>query len=534
VDLFLGEADRRRERVITRAAVILPLLAVAAVAGLLLGRAYFAARAHVLDAVAAAQEARSIAWSAPVPKLERLAILGDRIRIMEQYPHRGAVERFGWMIARGAEGERAAQAGYLAELEEGMMKPVLVELATRLARVTGDHHAAERRLLRAYLIMGDVERLNVDVEGKPDRWKTRGFAEAAATRAWSDVLGPLRGLPDHVRAGHLRPHVTAYLRAVEQQQVAPAVLDDRLVQRTRKTLQSVPADKRLYAMFIDALGEERVDEWGGDGTENRLCPALTLRDVFSDRPEVLEILHSRRDRAGRGPRAVEGPYTEKGYYRVRFNLETAASVLEREQWVVPLQPDERSDRLPLLLRRLAEAYDERYVEQWRDWLRDLQVDAPATVGDAIDLYDVLARPESPYLRILRVVEEHTQWSEKRRHLFEDPDPHPGLHRIPDRASAVPGTFRALIRVGVPDADSSGPSVLERYLARLKILRDQLVVEQAARGSLVDPGAVSALGEALEATTALLQSLDRLSREILTPLFTDPLPVAALREVGRRP
>jgi type VI protein secretion system component VasK len=97
------------------------------------------------------------------------------------------VERFAWGIAKGAEVERDARAGYLAELEDGMARPVRAELEARLARVPGDRYLEERRLLRVYLMMGDRDR--VDAGAPEDDALNRENARHALA-AW------LSGHPD--------------------------------------------------------------------------------------------------------------------------------------------------------------------------------------------------------------------------------------------------------------------------------------------------------------------------------------------------
>src|SRR5262249_47378397 len=128
---------------------------------------------------------------------------------------------------------------------------------------------------------------------------------------------------------------------------------------------------------------------------------------------------SKRYQTEKRYKEVEGPYCEKGHYRVLRNIKEGTGLLEREQWVVPLTNEEKADRVPVNLKHLAEEYDQRYTEQWTDWLLDLQVNSPATVKEAIELYSTIGRPEWPYLRILRALEDHTQWKDKNKEVFEN-------------------------------------------------------------------------------------------------------------------
>src|SRR5262249_43946591 len=126
-------------------------------------------------------------------------------------------------------------------------------------------------------------------------------------------------------------------------------------------------------------------------------------------PDVLKVLTSAKFAKEKKWKEVEGPYTDKGHYTVVENVALGAKLLEREQWVVPLAADERGDKELENLKYLAETHDTTNMNQWTDWMTDITVVQPASVKIAIEDYASLTRPDWPYLRILRALEDHTQW-----------------------------------------------------------------------------------------------------------------------------
>jgi type VI secretion system protein ImpL len=268
--------------------------------------------------------------------------------------------------------------------------------------------------------------------------------------------------------------------------------------------------------------------------------------MFADRPDVLKVLKSARTEKEKRWKEVDGAYTEKGPYRVLRNVKEGVGLLEREQWVVPLTSEEKGDRVAVNLARLAQDYDSRYIDQWTDWLRDITVQTPATVKEAIDLYGTLSRPERPYLRILRALEDHTQWKDKNKSALENEEVNRELKRrvnqklsaktgglrfdidlkkIGEKESGVPRAFKATVDFGVATTPA-----LDTYLSSLEDLQHKLQKEEDTRGPNLDPRQVQdPLDGALKKANELLQALgDDKSRTILTPLLQNPLKIVTAR------
>jgi type VI secretion system protein ImpL len=363
-------------------------------------------------------------------------------------------------------------------------------------------------------MLDDVEHLDVDEEAyrrAEDEGRSPTDADGSEVRAITELcaeaLRPSSDLAEPELRSRLRPHVRHYLRLVKSKQVEPAVLDGALVQRVREALMAVTPLRRHYAIFVTSVAEERHDASGGDTRANRNYPPLTLGDVFADRPDFLEALSSARHRGDRCWKQVEGPYTRGGRERVLQRLAEGPRLLEREHWVVPLSADERGRGPTESLMGVATAYDSAYVEQWDGWLQDVTVRPPETVAEAIELYATLTRPDWPYLRILRTLEDHLRWARASPELAP---------------SAVPDAYRKLIAFGISPRGTSAPTPLATYISILDALHDEMqrLVDDVPH---IDPRLVAEpLARAVARTQDLLGALDSRTRGILGPWLLDPL------------
>ena len=320
----------------------------------------------------------------------------DRLKELDGYKKEGPPLTMKWGMYQGETVEGAAVAEYVKVMQNAMVKPVRGKLEDKLKLVKGERYLHERTLLKTYLMLSDVEHLDVDPDADLDDKdvdKTDGTEVGAITRAWAEHLKPFSNTTETDLRSQVRPHIRYYLKLLKAKRVAPVPRNDKLVLAAQKTLMEVPVAKRYYDFFVNSVIDEKYDEGGEDVRANHKYPPVTLGDMFADRPDVLKIITSAALVKDKRFKEVEGPYTEKGHYRVLRNVKEGVGLLERERWVVPLGPeDEKGDRVPLNLKHLAEEYDQRYAEQWTDWLTDIDVASPATVKEAIDLYGDLSPP----------------------------------------------------------------------------------------------------------------------------------------------
>jgi type VI secretion system protein ImpL len=506
-------------------------------------------REQLKDTLERVKAAEAIDWKSnepPAPKLDKLLPLLTRLKEIDEQ-NKGLPYRFQWWMwmYQGDTIDGPAVSAYLKVIQDAMVTPVKNDLEAKLKAVKGDHYLQERNLLKTYLMLSDVEHLDVDPDADEND-KTDGSEVGAITAAWAERLKSLSNIALIDLKDKIRPHVRYYLRLLKTKRVAPLPRNSKLVNDTQTTLQGVAVAKRYYDLFVNSLIDEKYDEGGEDVRANRKYPPINLGDLFADRPDVLKVIKSAKNQAEKRWKDVDGPYTDRGHYRVLRNVKEGATLLEREQWVVPLGKEEQLDRVPVNLQHLAEEYDQRYAEQWTDWLRDITVQSPANVREAIDLYNTLSQPERPYLRILRTLEDHTQWKERSKEIFENEEVQRELKRriqqktaqytkglrvdvdlrkIGEKTMSVPGVFKKTTEFAIPPPGIQGETPLNKYLSKLEALKGQLTKEEDTRGPNIDPRTVSdRLDDALKETNELLQGLDDKAKTILTPLLTNPLKI----------
>lgn len=520
------------------------------------------ARAHAVE---------SISWvdsQPPAPKLDRMRPLLDRLEELDEF-NRSVPMRLGWWMYQGDTVRDPGVGVYVKVLQQGLVQ-VKQKLEGRLKAAKGDHYLQERTALKTYLMLSDIEHLDVselryraveleyDADKDEHRKEVDGTEVGALTSLWAEILRPSSNIAETDLKEKIRPHIRYYLRLLKAKRVAPLPANEKLVAEVRKTLQAVPVAKRYYDLFVLSLVDEKYDEGGEDVRANRKYPPLVLNEMFADRTDVLKVLSSARFQREKRWKEIEGPYTEKGHYKVLKNVAEGAGLLEREQWVVPLTNEERGERVLVNLAHLAEEYDQRYADQWSEWLMDLAVTPPATIKEAIDLYATLARPELPYLRVLRNLYDHTQWTKDKSILDNEEVQREGKRRIQEklqqslgglqvsanidlkkiggRVSTVPGVFKRTAEFAVPAPGAPSDTPLSKYVSKLDAVRSELVKLEDGTPNADPRLANDRLDEALKEAQALLQPFDDKAKTLLTPLLTTPLRIVTVKlpPAGTRP
>jgi type VI secretion system protein ImpL len=536
-----SQSEIRRQKLL-RVAVSLAAMSLAAIVAAPGVVSFFNNRRFLKETEQYAQNAHTIQWGdgrPPQEKLDKLKPLLNRLMELDDYRENGEPFGMGWWMYQGDTLYRPAVTAYVKTLQDGFVLPCKQRLEERLKVVTGNAYLRERTDLKTYLMMSDIEHLDIE-------WET-----GRLTAVWAEILRPTSNLAEVDLKKMLVGHVAYYLLLLKEKKVLPLSPDTALVTKARTTLQDVPVPKRYFDLFVNSLSDEKYDEAGDNSLANRKYPPLSLNDMFKiDRGDVLKVLASKRYAKEKRWQEIEGPYTDKGHFAVLDNIADGAGLLEREQWVVPLKDSEKGDQIPANLKRLAEDYDDRYIEQWNDFIADVQVSSPANVKEAIDNYTTLIRAEWPYLRILRFVEDHTQWK-KERSAFENKPVNKLLEdrlqrkiqqetglRIPvkiealkSRVSRVPAAFRKTVEFGIPVDTRGGPitdTPLAKYILVLSALRDDM---QKINDSTPNPD-MRLLGEKIADASlkadALLQPFDDRARTLLSPLLQNPLRITEAR------
>jgi type VI secretion system protein ImpL len=497
-------------------------------------------RQFVRETEERARAAKAIVWNDGNPAADKLGTLKpllERLNEIDKYKDDGPPAGMGWTMYQGDTVYRSAVSVYVWTLHQGFVDPCKTKLEARLKGAKGDAYLRERLDLKTYLMLSDIANLDVD------------WAAGKYTSLWAEVLRPYSNLPEPDLKKLLYPHVEYYFKLLSKKTIAPVETKQDIVESVRKTLQAVPVQKRYYDQFVNSLIDEKYDESAESSRTNKKYPPITLQEMFIDRPEVLKFITSAKLGKDKRFQEVEGPYTEKGHWAVVKNIAEGEGLLTREQWVVPLTRDEQADRVPVHLARLADDYDTRYVEQWTDWLTDITVAPPATVKDAIALYSQLVRPEWPYLRILRWVEDHTQWKKEGQALENQElnkiinqkintkltNKTQGLRfnvdikKLGSKVSVVPGVFKKTVEFAVPPASAAqGDTPLAKYISILESLRDEMQKAEDLTPGVDARQFTERLIDSTKQVEALLQPFDEKAKALLRPLLLNPLQIVAAR------
>jgi type VI secretion system protein ImpL len=468
----------------------------------------------------------------------------DHLQMLDKARKEGPPGGMGWTMFQGETISPALVAVYVSSLQNGFVVPCKQRLEDRLKLAKGELYLRERHDLKMYLMLSYVEHLDVE-------WATDQFSAL-----WAETLRPTSDQPEAELQKKLAGHVHYYLSLIKEGgkggAVAPVPPRDELVAAVRKTLQSVPVRKRYYDVFVSSLIDEKYDATGDNRRANRKFPPHTLGEMFADRPDVLKVIGSKLYAKEKRWKEVEGPYTEKGHFAVLDNVAEGAGLLEREQWVVPLGPDEQPDSIPKHLDGLAADYDSRYIGQWTDWMADLSVRTPVNLKEAKEIYTELARSDYPYLRILRALEDNTQWK-RDRVLTENQSlvnrvndklnqavtqQARGLRfgidvkKIGNRLSAVPNEFKRTVEFGVPASTGGSTPItdtpLAQYISLLNSLRDEIQRLEDANPNVDARLMADKLIDATRRAEALLQPFDDRAKTLLLPLLLNPLQVVEAR------
>ncbi len=387
-------------------------------------------------------------------------------------------------------------------------------------------------LLRTYLMLSDSQHLEVP-------WETTRllpmvqelvapFNDLPEVELRARLVRILRHYLDHVKAGTMPAH--------------PSKAD--LVASMRSKLQAAPVAKRHYDIFVNSVGIELYEDGLESARENRKYPSVSLPTMFTDRPDVLKVVRSERFEREKRWQEVEGPYTDKGHFAVLDNLASGPQLLANEAWVVPITEDERPERMAGNLVRLMDQYEQEYIRQWTDFFADLTVKPPRSLKEAIELYSALMKPEWPYLRLLRALEDHTQWrksrellenrvltSEINRRITQEASQRTGLRvevdvrKLGNKISIIPGMFQKAVDFGVlMDSRTRTATVTDTSLAKyagiLTNLKEKMVRASDEGQDLTSM--VPRMIEARKSAEALLGPTDDKAKSMLRTIILKPL------------
>ncbi len=509
---------------------------------------FFANRELLKRSKEVAEAAMKIDWKSNDPikgKLDQLDPLRKQLEELAGYESDGPPAGMRFLMYSGDQVYRPLVLVFIANMQTGFVTPVKFKLESVLNGIKGELYAQERKTLKTYLMLSDVEHLDVE------------YASGRYTALWAEINKSTTDVALIELKKAMLPHVFDYFGLIKpdsdgKARAKPVPANDKIVQRAREVLMSRPVNQRYLAMFVDTIEVELYDDLEDPVRGNLRYPPVSLDGMFSDRKDVLGWLTSAQKEANKGYYEVRGPYTDKGHAAVLSNIDQAKQLLEREQWVVPLTPEEQGEKVAINIARLAEDYENNYIAAWKGFMQDLRVKAPNTLQEATQLYGDedrgMRKPDWPYLRILRALEDHTQW---KRSLDALADKDKGgkigslvnnkinsklssktggikfnvdVNKIAGQTSKVKPTFLQTVAFGVGEAGKTqlNETKLAEYMKIVDKLKGDiqkaLDVQQDASPNVV----ILQINKSVTDAEALLKPLDQAAQSMLLPLLMQPL------------
>jgi type VI secretion system protein ImpL len=560
-----SEAELRRKRM----RQIIVAAAAAAVAVLFIVPAiisYFNNRDLVAQTKAVSDEAKDVVWltnsgGVAVENVGKLDKLRGHVELLDRQREDTPIE-YQWFMYQGTKLFEPTKQQYVASLKEGFIRPTRELLEAKLQTTTAEKYKEYYDLLRTYLLLdngvpGDLPPAR---EEKQRRLKDEAQWEMSKLEAgWAEKLGDT-GIPRAELRDKLFPHVSYYVALLHRGETPGEQLDQALIARVRQILSRVEPADRYYAQFVTALNTKKKDESGGETADNLVYPPVTLNDLLSDRQEALAKIKSRqRARTGRYYE-VGGAYTLEGHKKVLESLKEGFQKIDREKWVIPLTDDEKqqSAKIQQALDRVRQDYDSAYIRQWEGFFRDVDVEVPDTNKEAIEEFNVLATRDWPYLRLLRSLDENTQFLTEKSLAKQAALSDGGLvqqakdrldRRLKTRTQGIglndfvtpgkgerydpiPDYFLEMVRFGVPpdepppkegEAPKPPPATnLSKYVGLLEQLSAEMSNVESGPPNPDTKKSTELFLNAVRETEVLLLQLDKTGQELMRPLLMNPL------------
>jgi len=460
----------------------------------------------------------------------------EQLQELDKHQNEGVPWGMGWMMYSADKVRRPLLAVYVSQMQTGFVIPCKAKLEARLKTANGDKYLQDRTTLKLYLMLNDVEHLDVE-------WATGRY-----TQIWTEVLKQTSDISDSEIKELAKPHVQYYFELLKAGKITPLGLDTQLVKQVRDALQNVPIPVRYYEMFINSLNDERIDETGDPTIDNMVFPPIQLPRLFPDRQDVLTFFKSQKFESTKVYQEVEGPYTDKGHAAVVKQIEAAEGLLKAEAWVVPSTPDETPTKIPEYVKSVAKAYEGQYIRQWVDFFADIKVKTPTTADEAIDLYRVMSTTEYPLRRLLQSLEDNTQWKsvnplegndavakEVNRRFNQKLNMYTSgiilnvdLKNAGKQLQAIPEKFKSACSFA---QTGKGDSKVFKYAEIVKRLREQIIEAKNQDPTLDLRKMNDQLDAARKAADQLTAGLDPTGVSIVRPLMLDGLNVGVRPTLG---
>lgn len=270
-----------------------------------------------------------------------------------------------------------AQITYLDALETFFMNDLGKMLSRQISTATNDDERLYEAL-KIYLMQYYSEKMDQEL-----------FI------AWVNVLWNrlLPGDSNQVLKEHLNLHLSNALA----KQIAPAAIDEQLVEEARQILIRTPLEVRIYRQLKNDYLSQNQDQY-------------SIEEVLGKKADVIFYRPS-------GKALSEGIptlFTYEGFH-TGFNVKnkTLAQDLADEQWIYGddtiVSLDEKE------IERISESVNEQYFNeysiQWANLIADLKIKSFRTVNRGQAVLRLLASSNTPLIKVLQSIRKNTALSE---------------------------------------------------------------------------------------------------------------------------
>lgn len=277
---------------------------------------------------------------------------------------------------------------YMSVVEQRFKKPVVRKLEDDLekfskgtlpAPATQDNKPASEEdvlgrgydLLKAYLMLSNKYKSNAEptflATTLADYWKTESK------------------VPDEVKLV-AQKQLEFYAKQVDRDEFPSVELNEKLVDDARLKLQKLPAYVRYYKRVTTSISKD-VDP-------------VSAGSILAGRSEgVLESSYT-----------VPGAYTLDGYRKhMKDAIAKAQEELTKDDWVMGEKAD-KAQAQGTDIQRLQDKYFNDYTDNWRKFIRGVNVPTYKTAEDAKNSFRELSKTESPMKILLEEVSKQTNLS----------------------------------------------------------------------------------------------------------------------------
>ena len=554
-DIAARSAIEEQRQMFMKVLIAAATLGLAAILAVPAFTSYINNKDFIRDSEIRARQTAELRWEDPnVPLSRKFPLLEPtREHLLEhdKFDAEGVPLSMGWWMFSSDKTYRPKLKVYAAQMQQGFVLPCKTRLEERLRTANGDRYLLDRTALKQYLMLADVEHLDVE-------WATGRY-----TALWAETLKSGSDISPVELKEAARPHVQYYFELLKRKRISPIELDKDTIERVRSALKSVPIDRRYYDLIVNSLSDERINEADEPDLDNLVFPPVQLPRIFTDKPDVRKYFLSKSYEAKQGYKQVDGPYTEKGHYGVVEQIGAAEGLLKAEAWVVPLAPEEEdSKNIAKHVANVKTRYEDQYIEQWVAFFADIQIKTPTSADEAIDIYRVISTSEYPMRRLLQTLEDHTQW--KNANPLEGNDAIArevnrrfnnrinmytqgivvtvDLREVQKKMDKVPTKFMGATKFGLavknnpnqamnPNQNRGDSRVFE-YAEMVKSLKDKIIIEKGKDPNFDLRRMNDDLDAARTKANALLQGYDSTAIQLIQPLLLAPLNVGTRPTLGQ--